>query len=64
MKSKMKDIKGKNESDLHKMLREKQEALRLFRFGLSGSKVRNVKEGKGLKKQIAAIMTELNRTTA
>jgi ribosomal protein L29 len=52
---------GKNKEDLVKALYEKREALRAFRFGEAGSKTRNVKEGALLKKEIARIMTELNK---
>jgi ribosomal protein L29 len=55
----MASLKEKNEKDLLKELSEKREGLRMFRFGVSGSKVRNIKEGKGLKKDIARILTEL-----
>ncbi len=58
----MKDLKGKSEGELMKMLREKEAALKTFRFELSGSKIRNVKQGRGLKKDIAQILTEMNRT--
>jgi ribosomal protein L29 len=51
---------NKTEKDLLKMLSEKREALRAFRFGISGSKVRNIKEGRALKKEIARVLTELN----
>ena len=53
--------KGKSVSDLAKALYEKREALRNFRFGAAGSKTRNTKEGKNTRKEIARIMTELNR---
>jgi ribosomal protein L29 len=56
-----KDIQEKNEKDLNKELNEKEEALRAFRFGISGSKVRNVREGRAIKKDIARIQTELSR---
>lgn len=56
----MTDFKGKNEKDLKKELSSKRKSLREFRFGLAGSKVRNVKEGKAIKKDIARILTELN----
>lgn len=52
--------KGKTEKDLAKALVEKREALRKFRFGISGSKTRDVKEGRNLRKDIARILTELN----
>jgi len=52
-------IQKKSEKDLQKDLKEKRAGLRDFRFGLSGSKTRNSKEGKNLKKDIARILTEL-----
>lgn len=52
---------GKNREDLVKALSEKREALRKFRFGEAGSKTRNVKEGSQTKKEIARILTELNK---
>ncbi len=42
------------------MLIEKREALRVFRFSMSGGKVKNLKEGQNLKKEIAQILTILN----
>lgn len=56
----MTEFAKKSIDDLQKLLAEKREALRLFRFGISGSKLKNVKEGKGLRKEIARILTELN----
>jgi ribosomal protein L29 len=52
---------GKNKQELAKALYEKRDALRSFRFGEAGSKTRNVKEGSRLRKEIARILTELNR---
>jgi ribosomal protein L29 len=60
----MSDIKDKNEKDLLKMLREKQESLRAFRFGIAGSKVRNVREGRNTRKEIARIKTEFAKKSA
>lgn len=57
---KIKEIITKTNSDLTKMLSEKREALRLFRFGSSGAKTKNVKEGRELKRDIARIMTVLS----
>ena len=54
------DFKTKNKTDLVNLFKEKKEDIRNFRFGLSGSKTRNVKEGKKLKKEIARILTVLN----
>ncbi|MBI1998788.1 MAG: 50S ribosomal protein L29 [Parcubacteria group bacterium] len=55
---KAKEIKNKQEDELKKLLLEKQKALRLFRFGVAGSKAKNVKEGRNLRKDIARILTE------
>lgn len=55
----MADITKKSIKDLEKMLVEKREALREFRFGISGSKVRNIKEGRDVRRVIAQILTEL-----
>ena len=56
----MKDLKSKNEKELMKDVSEKREKVRAFRFGIEGSKIRNVKEGKNLKREIAQILTEVN----
>jgi len=55
----MSDLKKKSISDLQKELLEKRESLRVFRFGVSGSKVRNIKAGRNLRKEIARTLTEL-----
>lgn len=52
---------GKKREDLIKALMEKREALRNFRFGEAGSKTRNIKVGYNTKKDIARILTELNK---
>lgn len=57
---KVKDLKNKTEKELYSELSLKRQSLKDFRFGLSGSKTRNIKEGKGLKKDIARILTVLN----
>lgn len=57
----MKDLIKKTEKELKGLLVEKRESLRNFRFGIAGSKIRNVKEGRGLKKEIARILTILKQ---
>jgi len=42
-------------------LKNKQEALRIFRFNISGSKTKNVREGRNLRKEIARIHTSTNQ---
>lgn len=53
--------KDKSKTDLAKALYEKRTNLRNVRFGAAGSKTRNTKEGKNLRKDIARILTELNK---
>ncbi len=62
----MKKFKIKNETaaDLAKMLNDKREALRVFRFGAAGAKTKNVKEGYSIRKDIARIMTALSSNPA
>ncbi|OHB09700.1 MAG: 50S ribosomal protein L29 [Candidatus Zambryskibacteria bacterium RIFCSPLOWO2_12_FULL_45_14] len=55
--------KDKPKQDLIKALLERRETFRKLKFGTAGSKIRNVKEGRGLRKDIARIMTELNSST-
>lgn len=52
---------GKSRTDLVKALSEKKENLRKFRFGEAGSKTRNTKLGHESRKDIARILTELNK---
>ncbi len=59
-----KDLLNKNTSELKTLLAEKRLALRNFRFAVSGSNVRNVKEGNVLKKDVARILTLLNKKSA
>lgn len=46
----------KEDKELKKLLAEKREALRDFRFSMKGSRVRNTKEGSLLRKDIARIL--------
>ena len=52
---------GKTKDELVKSLYAKREDLRGLGFSLAGSKQKNVKESSTLKKDIARIMTELNK---
>ena len=45
--------------DLQKMIADKREALRVFRFGGAGSRTRDVRSGRNLRKEIAQAMTEI-----
>ena len=55
------DVKGKNKGELEKTLQEKREAIRVFRFGTAGGRAKNVKEGRNNRRDVARILTELNR---
>jgi ribosomal protein L29 len=56
----MADFKKTTPEELKKLFTEKQKAIQAFRFGSAGSKTKNVKEGKNLRKEVARILTELN----
>ena len=55
----MKDITTKTQADLQKMVADKREALRVFRFGAAGAKAKNVREGRAIRKDIARMLTAL-----
>ena len=52
-----KDLRKKNIAELQKDLATKAKSLNDFKFGASQNKIKNVKEGKRLKKEIAQILT-------
>jgi len=56
-----KELEKKTNDDLIKMLSEKRMALRSFRFAVEGSKTRNVRGGRGTRREIARVLTELNK---
>ena len=58
------DISNKTPADLVKLIAEKREALRVFRFGGAGAKTKNVREGRAIRKDIARAMTALNAKKA
>lgn len=57
---KQSDVQKKTDADLEKELVANREGLRQFRFGVAGSKTKNVKESANRRKVIARILTELN----
>ena len=52
-------IKTQSTENLLRTVAEKREALRAFRFGGAGSRVRNVREGRNVRREIAQILTEV-----
>jgi large subunit ribosomal protein L29 len=55
----IKELREKTEIELKHLLRDKVEALRKFRFEMGHGKVKNAKEGREIKKDIARILTLL-----
>lgn len=49
------------DEELQKKLQEEKEKLRKLRFDLAGGKVKNIKEIRMLKKDIARILTKINQ---
>ena len=58
----IKDLRKKTPAELEKELADKAVALSNFKFGTSGSKTKNVKAGRNLKKEIAQILTILKES--
>ena len=55
----MADIKQQGEDSLRKSIQDMREQLRVFRFEGAGSRTRNVRAGRNLRREIARILTEL-----
>ena len=55
----MSELSKKDIEELRKLVADKREALRVFRFGGAGSRTRNVREGRNVRREIAQILTEL-----
>ena len=60
----MEDLSKKTIEAIKKEVSEKKALIRQFRFDLAGSKTRNVKLGKTLRKEVAQLLTELNSRTS
>lgn len=54
------EIKKLSDKELVKLIEEKRKAVRQFRFDVSGSKVKNLKEGGNTRKDVARLLTELS----
>lgn len=57
----MSDVTKKSVKDLKKLVHDKQEELREFRFASAGSRTRNVRDGRNIRKLIAQARTELRK---
>ena len=58
------EIKKLSDKELLKTLDEKRRAVRQFRFDITGSKVKNLKEGGSIRKDVARLLTELTSRDA
>lgn len=54
------EVKNKSEKELTKVLNEKREDLRKVRFGFAGSTKHDTKSSRGIRRDIARVLTELN----
>lgn len=55
------DLQNKTEEELSRLVVESRVKLQEFRFAMAGSKKKNVKEGRALRKDIARVLTELRK---
>jgi len=55
------ELRKKTDTELRKTLTENRERLRTLRFDLASGKVKNVREIRKIKKDIARILTLLNK---
>lgn len=55
------ELRQNKKDELQKLLEEKRERLRVLRFDLVSGKVKNVREIREIKKDIAVILTILNQ---
>jgi len=61
MAKKEENLKGMKIDELKSKLIILQENIRVLHFKMEGSKSKNVKESASLKKQIARVLTEINK---
>ncbi|PIP26370.1 MAG: 50S ribosomal protein L29 [Candidatus Moranbacteria bacterium CG06_land_8_20_14_3_00_40_12] len=58
---KIKELREKNSAELKKMLAEKKETARSLRFAIASKQIKNNREFRNVKKEIARIMTLINQ---
>jgi ribosomal protein L29 len=56
-----KEINTKTDQELIQEVAEKRTSLNGMKFNIAGSKIKNVREQRGVKKDIARHLTELNK---
>ncbi len=57
----MTETKKRTSQEIGKLVAENRGKLQAFRFAMAGSKTKNVKEGRNLRKEIARLLTELRK---
>lgn len=57
---KAQELRNKSEEELHSLLQQEREKLRQLRFDLVAGKVKNIREIRAIKKDIARILTVIN----
>ncbi len=60
----LKELKGKTESELHRLLSESRDKIRDMRFKAASKQLKNIREIRAVKKTIAQILTLLNKKEA
>ncbi|MDP2909469.1 MAG: 50S ribosomal protein L29 [bacterium] len=55
------ELMQKPKTDLRKMLQEQREKSRQLKFDLAGGKVKNIREIRQIRKDIARILTAINK---
>lgn len=58
---KTKEIINKSKDELHEVLNSERGRLVRFRFNISAGKVKNVKEAREIRKNVARLLTALKR---
>ena len=61
MANKKENLKEMKKDELKKKLVDLEENIRVLRFKAQGSKSKNVKESATLRKQVARVLTEINK---
>jgi len=55
------ELNDKTKEELEKMVKEEKEKLRQLKFDLAAGKVKNIKEIRQIRKDVARILTRINK---
>ena len=61
---KAKELRQMSVTELTKLVKERREALMTFRFNISGSKTKNVRAGRNIRRQLAKTLSVLKEKNA